>query len=43
MRGIERWDAVVVGLGAVGSAALYGLTARGARVLGLDRSTPPHP
>ena len=35
-------DAVVVGLGAVGSAALYQLAKRGARVLGVDRFSPPH-
>lgn len=35
-------DAVVVGLGAVGSAALYQLAKRGARVLGIDRFAPPH-
>lgn len=36
------YDAVVVGLGAVGSAAVYQLARRGYRVLGLDRYTPPH-
>ncbi|MEO5694654.1 MAG: N-methyl-L-tryptophan oxidase [Usitatibacter sp.] len=36
------YDAVVVGLGAVGSAALYQLARRGARVLGIDRHCPPH-
>ena len=35
-------DAIVVGLGAVGSAALYQLARRGARVLGVDRFSPPH-
>jgi sarcosine oxidase len=35
-------DAVVVGLGAVGSAALYQLARRGRRVLGIDRFAPPH-
>ena len=35
-------DAVVVGLGAMGSATLAELAARGRRVLGLDRFTPPH-
>lgn len=35
-------DAVVVGLGAVGSAALYQLARRGRRVLGIDRFSPPH-
>lgn len=37
------YDAIVVGLGAMGSAAAYHLAARGVRVLGLDRYAPPHP
>lgn len=36
------FDAIVVGLGAVGSAAAYQLAQRGARVLGIDRYAPPH-
>ncbi len=36
------YDVVVVGLGAMGAAATYQLAKRGARVLGLDRFTPPH-
>lgn len=32
----------MVGLGAMGSAALYQLAKRGARVLGIDRFAPPH-
>ena len=36
------YDAVVVGLGAAGSAALHYLALRGARVLGIDRFEPPH-
>ena len=36
------YDAVVVGLGAVGSAAAYHLARRGARVLGIDQYSPPH-
>jgi len=36
------YDAIVVGLGAMGSAALYQLAKRGARVLGVDRFAPPH-
>ena len=36
------YDAVVVGLGAVGSATLHQLALRGARVLGIDRFEPPH-
>jgi sarcosine oxidase len=35
-------DIVVIGLGAVGSAALYQSAKLGARVIGLDRFTPPH-
>jgi sarcosine oxidase len=36
------YDAIVIGLGAMGSATLYQLSRRGARVLGIDRFTPPH-
>ena len=36
------FDAIVVGLGAVGSAAVYQLARRGAKVLGIDRYSPPH-
>lgn len=36
------YDYVVIGLGAVGSAALYHLSKSGQRVLGLDRFHPPH-
>ena len=36
-------DAVVVGLGAMGSAAAYHLAKDGQTVLGLDARTPPHP
>jgi sarcosine oxidase len=35
-------DVVVVGLGAMGSAAAFQLARRGRKVLGLDRFTPPH-
>jgi sarcosine oxidase len=35
-------DAIVLGLGAMGSAAAYQLAKRGAHVLGIDRHTPPH-
>ncbi len=38
----ERVDVAVVGLGAMGSAALYQLAKRGAKVVGLDRYAPPH-
>jgi len=37
-----RHDVVVIGLGAMGAAALYQLAKRGARVLGIDRYDPPH-
>ncbi len=35
-------DVVVVGLGAVGSAVAHHLAAAGAKVIGIDRFTPPH-
>ena len=35
-------DVVIVGLGAMGSAALYQLAKQGARVLGIDQFDPPH-
>src|ERR1700754_2873188 len=34
---------VVLGLGACGAATAYQLAKRGARVLGIDQFTPPHP
>ncbi|NBW96225.1 MAG: N-methyl-L-tryptophan oxidase [Planctomycetia bacterium] len=34
---MRRFDAIVVGLGGIGSAAAFHLAARGCRVLGLDR------
>ncbi len=37
-----RPDVIVVGLGTMGAATAYELARRGARVLGLDRFTPPH-
>lgn len=40
--GVPHYDAIVVGLGAVGAATLYQLARRGARVLGLDQFAPPH-
>src|SRR6185369_6168778 len=36
------YEVIVVGLGAMGSAAAYHLAAGGRRVLGLDRFQPPH-
>jgi len=38
----ENADFLVVGLGAMGSATLYQLARRGAKVIGLDRFAPPH-
>ncbi|CAN5354488.1 N-methyl-L-tryptophan oxidase [soil metagenome] len=37
------YDAIVVGLGAVGSAALYQLSKQTSHVLGIDQFKPPHP
>ena len=39
---MTQYDAIVVGLGAFGSAALYHLANAGHRVLGIDRDHPPH-
>jgi monomeric sarcosine oxidase len=39
---MERYDAIVLGTGGIGSAALYHLARSGARVLGIDRFNPPH-
>ena len=39
---MERYDVIVVGVGGVGSAALYHLARRNVRVLGIDRFRPPH-
>ncbi len=39
---MDKADCIVVGAGGVGSAAMYHLSRRGAKVLGLDRFTPPH-
>ena len=38
----SKFDVVIVGLGAMGSAAAYHLAKRGRKVLGLDRFAPPH-
>lgn len=38
----EVFDAIVIGLGAVGGAATYQLAKRGASVLGIDKYAPPH-
>src|SRR5215468_5659852 len=39
---MSRFDVVVCGLGAMGSAALRELSHRGLRVLGIERFTPGH-
>jgi len=39
---MQRFDTIVLGLGAMGSAALYYLARKGRRVLGIDRHSPPH-
>jgi sarcosine oxidase len=39
---MAAYDAIVLGTGGVGSAALFHLARRGARVLGLDRFAPGH-
>ncbi len=38
----DTYDAIVLGLGAMGAAATYQLARRGARVLGIDQYAPPH-
>ena len=38
----RSFDVIVLGLGAMGSAAAWQLAKRGARVLGIDRFAPPH-
>lgn len=39
---MAEYDAIVVGLGAMGSATLMQLAKRGLKVLGIDRYSPPH-
>lgn len=39
---MKRYDAIVLGVGGVGSAVLYHLARRGLRVLGIDRFPPGH-
>lgn len=36
------YDVIVIGLGAMGSAAAFQLAKRGAKILGIDRFAPPH-
>src|SRR5690606_32066465 len=38
----QSCDIAVVGLGAMGSAALYQLAKRGVKAIGIDRFAPPH-
>src|ERR1051325_11918392 len=38
----SRFDVIIIGLGAMGSAVACHLSRRGTRVLGLDRFAPPH-
>lgn len=38
----QAFDTIIIGLGAMGSAAAYQLALRGQRVLGLERHTPAH-
>lgn len=38
----SHYDLIIIGLGAMGSAALYQAAKAGARVLGIDRYAPPH-
>ena len=38
----DTYDAIVLGLGAMGAAATYQLARRGANVLGIDQYAPPH-
>ncbi len=38
----DRYDVAVVGVGGMGSAALYHLARRGVRVVGLERFDVPH-
>jgi sarcosine oxidase len=42
MLGTMTFDVIVLGLGAMGSAAAYHLAARGVRVLGIEQFTSPH-
>src|SRR5262245_57463899 len=39
---MQSYDAIVLGIGGVGSAALYHLARRGVRAIGIDRFSPPH-
>jgi sarcosine oxidase len=39
---MDKYDAIIVGLGAMGSASAYQLAKGGRKVLGIDRFAPPH-
>src|SRR5262245_22917102 len=39
---MKQFDAIVLGVGGIGSAALYELARRGVRAVGIDRFSPPH-
>lgn len=39
---MDKYDVLILGLGAMGSAAAYQLARRGRKVLGIDRFSPPH-
>src|SRR5436853_5356452 len=39
---MDHYDVVVLGLGALGSAAIWQLAKRRRKVLGIDRFSPPH-
>jgi len=39
---MDRYDVIVLGLGAMGAATAWQLARRGVRVLGIDRFDPPH-
>lgn len=39
---MERYDVIVIGLGAMGAATTLQLARRGVRVLGIDQFSPPH-
>jgi len=39
---MKNYDVIVIGLGGIGSAAVYHLAKSGASVLGIDRFNPPH-
>src|SRR5215831_12901025 len=41
-RSMRHFPTIVLGLGAMGSAALYQLARSGLRALGIDRHSPPH-